>query len=115
MRRGGARRAAPLHHQRAGDEVVQLYVRHPGASSRVARHALEGFRRISLQAGEKKTVTFTLTPRQLSRLDAQARRVELAEKVQVFVGGGQPLAAAVKAGRVQQAELLLTGATKTIE
>jgi beta-glucosidase len=101
--------------QRAGDEVVQLYVRHPGASGRVARHALEGFRRVSLKAGEKKTVTFTLTPRQLSRLDAQARRVELAEKVQVFVGGGQPLATAVKAGRVQQAELTLTGATKTID
>ncbi|WP_375437497.1 glycoside hydrolase family 3 C-terminal domain-containing protein, partial [uncultured Hymenobacter sp.] len=101
--------------QRAGDEVMQLYVRHPGASGRVAQHALEGFRRMSLQAGEKKTVTFTLTPRQLSRLDAQARRVEVAEKVQVFVGGGQPLAATVKAGRVQQAELALTGATKTIE
>jgi beta-glucosidase len=101
--------------QRAGDEVVQLYVRHPGASGRVARHALEGFRRVNLKAGEKKTVTFTLTPRQLSRLNAQARRVELAEKVQVFVGGGQPMAAAVKAGRVQQADLVLTGATKTIE
>ncbi|MBO2011242.1 glycoside hydrolase family 3 C-terminal domain-containing protein [Hymenobacter negativus] len=100
---------------RAGDEVVQLYVRHSGASGRVARHALEGFRRVSLQAGEKKTVTFTLSPRQLSRLDAQARRVEQAGKVQVFVGGGQPLTAAVKAGRVQQADLLLTGATKTID
>jgi beta-glucosidase len=101
--------------QRAGDEVVQLYVRHPGASGRVARHALEGFRRVNLKAGEKKTVTFTLTPRQLSRLNAQARRVELAEKVQVFVGGGQPMAAAVKAGRVQQADLVLTGATKMVE
>ncbi|WP_022824199.1 glycoside hydrolase family 3 C-terminal domain-containing protein [Hymenobacter norwichensis] len=101
--------------QRAGDEVVQLYVRHPGASGRVARHALEGFRRMNLKAGEKKTVTFTLTPRQLSRLNAKAQRVELAGKVQVFVGGGQPLAAAVKAGRVQQADLVLTGATKTID
>jgi beta-glucosidase len=101
--------------QRPGDEVVQLYVRHPGASGRVAQHALEGFRRVNLKAGEKKTVTFTLTPRQLSRLDAQARRVEQAGKVQVFVGGGQPLAAAVKAGRVQQTDLVLTGATKMVE
>ena len=100
---------------RAGDEVVQLYVRHPGAAGRVARHTLAGFRRVRLLAGEKKLVTFTLSPRQLSRLDAQARRVELAEKVQVFVGGGQPLAAAVKAGRVQQANMLLTGATKMMD
>jgi beta-glucosidase len=100
---------------RAGDEVVQLYVRHPGATGRVARHALEGFRRINLAAGAKQTVQFTLSPRQLSRVDAQARRVEAPGKVQVFVGGGQPLVAAVAAGRVQQASLLLAGAPVTID
>ncbi len=100
---------------RAGDEVVQLYVRHPGATGRVARHALEGFRRINLAPGARQTVSFTLSPRQLSRLDAQARRLEAPGKVQVFVGGGQPLAAAVAAGRVQQASLLLTGAPVTID
>jgi beta-glucosidase len=100
---------------RAGDEVVQLYVRHPGATGRVARHALEGFRRINLAPGARQTVQFTLSPRQLSRLDAQARRVEAPGKVQLFVGGGQPLATAVAAGRVQQASLLLTGAPVTID
>ncbi|GAA4506080.1 glycoside hydrolase family 3 protein [Hymenobacter ginsengisoli] len=100
---------------RAGEEVVQLYVRHPGATGRVARHALEGFRRISLQAGEKKTVQFTLTPRQLSRLDALARRAELAGKVQLFIGGGQPLAADVSAGRVLKTDLQLTGARVALD
>ncbi|MDO7848638.1 glycoside hydrolase family 3 C-terminal domain-containing protein [Hymenobacter sp. M29] len=99
---------------RAGDEVVQLYVRHPGATGRVARHALAGFRRVSLSAGQKKTVTFTLSPRQLSRLNAQAQRVEAPGKVQLFAGGSQPLAAAVAAGRVRKADLLLTGAPKPI-
>ena len=94
---------------RAGDEVVQLYVRHPGTTGRVARHALEGFRRVSLAAGQRQTVRFTLSPRQLSRLDAQARRVELAENVQVFVGGGQPLAPAVQAGQVLRASVQLAG------
>jgi len=44
----------------AGDEVVQLYVRDEYAS--VARPAIElkRFKRISLEAGETKTVTFTL-------------------------------------------------------
>ncbi|MDB5233302.1 MAG: glycosyl hydrolase, partial [Hymenobacter sp.] len=73
--------------KRAGDEVAQLYVRHPNAK---AVHALEGFRRVSLQAGEKKTLQFTLTPRQLSQLDGQAQRAERPGKVQLFVGGGQP-------------------------
>ncbi|MBJ6144437.1 glycoside hydrolase family 3 C-terminal domain-containing protein [Hymenobacter sp. BT559] len=101
--------------QRAGDEVVQLYVRHPGATGRVARHALEGFHRINLGPGAKQTVQFTLTPRQLARLTAQAQRVELAEKVQVFVGGGQPLAAAVSAGRVLKTDVNLTGAKVVID
>ncbi|MBW1812047.1 MAG: fibronectin type III-like domain-contianing protein [Deltaproteobacteria bacterium] len=44
----------------AGDEVVQLYVKDEYAS--VARPAIElkRFQRISLKAGEKKTVTFDL-------------------------------------------------------
>jgi beta-glucosidase len=100
---------------RAGDEVVQLYVRHPGATGRVARHALEGFRRINLVAGARQTVQFTLSPRQLSRVDAQGRRAEAPGKVQLFVGGGQPLATAVAAGKVQQANLLLAGAPVTID
>ncbi|RYY10464.1 MAG: glycosyl hydrolase, partial [Cytophagaceae bacterium] len=100
---------------RAGDEVVQLYVRHPGATGRVARHALEGFRRINLAPGARQTVQFTLTPRQLSRLNAQAKRVELAEKVQVFVGGGQPLTAAVSAGHVLRADVALTGSQVVID
>jgi beta-glucosidase len=101
--------------QRAGDEVVQLYVKHPGVQSRVALHALEGFRRIALPVGAKKTVQFTLTPRQLSRLNAQAQRAELAEKVQLFVGGGQPLAADVTAGKVLKTDVALTGARVVID
>jgi beta-glucosidase len=101
--------------QRAGDEVVQLYVKHPGVQSRVALHALEGFRRVTLPVGAKKTVQFTLTPRQLSRLNAQAQRVEQAEKVQLFVGGGQPLATAVTAGKVLKTDVALTGARVVID
>ncbi|MDF7815803.1 glycoside hydrolase family 3 C-terminal domain-containing protein [Hymenobacter sp. YC55] len=95
--------------QRAGDEVAQLYVRHPGAASRGVRHALQGFRRLNLAPGAKQTVEFTLTPRQLSRLNEQAQRVELPEQVQVFVGGSQPLAADVSAGKVLKTDLTLTG------
>ena len=41
--------------QRDGEEVVQLYVNHPG----VVRE-LQGFERVPLRAGEKKIVSFTL-------------------------------------------------------
>ena len=51
---------------RAGDEVVQLYVAHPG--SRVARPAmaLKGFARVTLAAGETKTVTMPLPASRLA-------------------------------------------------
>ena len=57
---------------RAGDEVVQLYVR--DVDCRVVRAAreLRGFRRIRLQPGEKKTVTLEVPVRQLTFWDETA-------------------------------------------
>ncbi len=54
---------------RAGDEVVQLYVRYPG--SRVTRPVkeLRGFRRIALQPGETQPVAFTLEAGDLAYYD----------------------------------------------
>ncbi|WP_324677411.1 glycoside hydrolase family 3 C-terminal domain-containing protein [Hymenobacter sp. GOD-10R] len=101
--------------QRAGDEVVQLYVRHPDAKGRVALHALEGFQRVSLKPGEKKTVQFSLTPRQLSLLDAKTQRVEQPGRVQLFAGGGQPLSQDLAAGRVLKADVALTGAAVVVD
>jgi beta-glucosidase len=41
--------------KRDGEDVVQLYVKHPG----VVRE-LQGFERVPLRAGERKTVSFTV-------------------------------------------------------
>jgi len=58
--------------RRAGDEVLQLYVR--DVESRVKRPAreLRGFERISLQPGEKKTAMFELPAHKLSFYDENA-------------------------------------------
>ena len=45
--------------KRAGDEVVQLYIRDVAASMTRPVKELKGFQRISLQPGEKKHVEFT--------------------------------------------------------
>ena len=57
--------------ERAGDEVVQLYV-HPVKSS-VAwpPRELRGFERVSLKPGEKKTVSLTLHAGQLAYYDVK--------------------------------------------
>ena len=60
---------------RAGDEVVQLYVRDVLAS--VARPILElkGFQRIPLERGASREVSFTLGPEELRMLDRDRRWV----------------------------------------
>ncbi|HEY7130770.1 MAG TPA: glycoside hydrolase family 3 C-terminal domain-containing protein, partial [Candidatus Limnocylindrales bacterium] len=71
---------------RAGDEVVQLYLRDEEAS--VARPVLElrGFRRVHLDAGECRTVVFELSTEQLAYIDADYRRVVEPGTIRLFVG-----------------------------
>ena len=51
---------------RAGDEVVQLYVHDNDSSEKLPAEQLQGFQRISLNPGEKKTVSFSLPVEQLA-------------------------------------------------
>jgi beta-glucosidase len=60
---------------RAGDEVVQLYVRDSVASVEEPVRNLRGARRVPLQPGESKTVVFRLGPDAMSLYDRQMRRV----------------------------------------
>jgi len=75
--------------QRAGDEVVQLYVSDVEASVPVPIRQLQGFARIHLGPGETKRVTFTLSLRQLSLVDDAGRRVVEPGRFQIAVGGRQ--------------------------
>ena len=71
---------------RMGDEVVQLYVRDDVASVEEPVKSLKGFRRITLQPGETRTVTFKLGPEALSLYDTRMRRVVEPGSFTVFVG-----------------------------
>ena len=72
---------------RKGDEVVQLYLH--GASERVSRplKELKGFRRVSLAPGETASLTFNLTPEQLSFLDVKLKPVVEPGVFDIMVGG----------------------------
>jgi beta-glucosidase len=74
----------------AGEEVVQLYLTDLEASGTVPIRSLKGFRRVHLEPGEEKVVTFTLHPRQLSLIDNEQQRVLEPGSFQVSVGGKQP-------------------------
>ena len=72
-----------------GDEVVQLYLTDVAASAPVPIRTLVGFDRITLKPGEKQTVTFTITPRQMSLIDEQGKRVIEPGEFAISIGGGQ--------------------------
>src|SRR6185503_9216610 len=72
---------------RAGDEVVQLYIRDVLGS--VARPVIElkGFQRISnLQPGESRDVSFTLGPPELQMLDADMKWIVEPGVFRIMVG-----------------------------
>ena len=73
--------------ERAGDEVAQLYIhqRH-GSASRPVRE-LKGFQRVTLGAGESRTLTFPLGPGELRYWNAAARDWVIdTTTIEVFAG-----------------------------
>ena len=72
--------------RRDGDEVVQLYLRDVASSVTRPVRELKGFERVSLRAGERRRVQFTLTPEHLGFYDARMRFVVEPGAFKVFVG-----------------------------
>jgi beta-glucosidase len=73
-----------------GDEIVQLYLSDEEGSTPRPLHQLEGFERISLNPGETKEVTFKLSAKQFSMINANGKRVIEPGVFSVYIGGGQP-------------------------
>jgi beta-glucosidase len=72
-----------------GDEVVEAYLRAPQSDIAPIR-SLVGFQRVHLKAGESKTVTLQIAPRQLSMVAADGTRAVQPGNYDLFVGGHQP-------------------------
>jgi beta-glucosidase len=72
---------------RAGDEVVQLYVRYPSSKVERPLKQLRGFQRVTLAAGEAKAVTLRLAAADLAYWDV-ARKTWTVEPgpVELMVG-----------------------------
>ncbi|MFN2637652.1 MAG: glycoside hydrolase family 3 N-terminal domain-containing protein [Gemmatimonadaceae bacterium] len=92
---------------RAGEEVVELYIRDDVASVAPPVRLLKGFQRVSLQRGELRTISFKLGPEALSFYDQQMRRVVEPGGFTVFVGGSSDA--------VLQTKFQVTGDTLVLE
>jgi len=73
-----------------GDEVVQLYVSTPESPILAPIRSLQGFDRVFIRSGEKKTVKFTLKPEQFAVVDEEGRFMVMPGKIEISIGGGQP-------------------------
>jgi beta-glucosidase len=72
--------------KRAGDEVVQLYIRDVASSVTRPVRELKGFERITLRPGEKRRVEFRLGPEHLGFHNREMRFVVEPGAFKVFVG-----------------------------
>jgi beta-glucosidase len=76
--------------EESGEEVVQLYIKHPFMEFRMPIHELKGFQRIMLTPNQEKTIDFTLDKNSYSIIDMKGKRVIKSGRVTVFVGDCQP-------------------------
>ena len=72
--------------KRAGDEIVQLYIRDLVSSVTRPIMELKDFRRVALAPGESKTVEFLITPDKLSFLDLNMKSVVEPGAFNIMVG-----------------------------
>lgn len=73
-----------------GDDVAQLYITHLDKEPYLPIRALKGFERVSLLPGEKKTISFVLSPRELATFNDFSECSVRPGDLCISVGGGQP-------------------------
>ena len=96
-----------------GEEVVQVYVSHPDQAE-APIHALQGFKRIFLKAGETQRVSFNITPIQLSIYHPDYKMYLPMGPVSIAVGGRQPGAMAIKERAVFVSQLNVSSANYNV-
>ena len=72
--------------KRAGDEVVQVYVRDVAASIARPVKELRGFQRVALQPGQKRSVEFVLGPEHLGFYNREMKFVVEPGEFRIMVG-----------------------------
>jgi beta-glucosidase len=72
--------------KRAGTETVQLYIRDVVSSATRPIKELKGFRKVHLEPGETKTVTFDITPALLAFYDVNMNYVVEPGEFELMVG-----------------------------
>jgi beta-glucosidase len=94
--------------ERAGEEVVQLYVSALDASVEAPLASLKAFQRVSIGAGQSETVKFTVTPTMLAIIDNDGEAVVEQGRFRLTAGGASPGSRSVELGAPKPAEAVVT-------
>jgi hypothetical protein len=71
---------------RAGSQLVQLYINDVISSVTTSVKELKGFEKVTLNPGEKERVEFVLQPKHLSLLDQNLKRIVESGTFKVMIG-----------------------------
>lgn len=72
------------------DEVVQVYIKDLDSPLAVRNYSLCGFKRVSLKAGEEKSVEFTISNKAMNIVDEDGNRYIAGKHFRLFAGVFQP-------------------------
>ena len=92
---------------RAGVEVVQVYITDELASVPVPFKALVGIQPVFLKAGESMTLSFDIDPEQFSLVDQDYQRKVEPGQFAISAGGCQPSGPAINQGKVVTGKTLV--------
>ncbi len=92
-----------------GEEIVQVYIRHPDEEKNAPIRSLVSFKRVFLKSGETKPVEVTIDAAQLAITDDNYNQVFKAGKLLISVGGKQPDKASIESNYVKEAKVMITG------
>lgn len=72
------------------EDVIQVYIKDEESEFAVRNHSLCGFKRVSLGAGEEKTVTFKIDKRAFTSVDEDGNREIFSKKFTLYTALSQP-------------------------
>ena len=97
-----------------GGEVVQLYISHPDYNGHKPLYSLKAFERVHLKAGESRTITFRLNPKDMGIIDAEGILRVTSGNRKLFIGGTSPSKTKAQKLPIIETEFRITGADNII-
>lgn len=91
-----------------GEEVVQLYISDKSDREDVPLYALKDFKRILLDPGESKEVSFTVTPEMMAVINENGASVIDKGKHQIYIAGALPGSRSEQLGAAKPVSIICT-------